>query len=86
MAECLAGLAGLIAAGDPSQTRRAIRLLAAADTQIDTSRSSWWPADQIEIERNLTLIRTVLDPETLAETWREGQAMSLAKAITDALS
>jgi hypothetical protein len=79
----LAGLAGLTAAND--QPQKAARLLAAAEAQLRASGSSWWPADQVEIERNLTLIRTALDQETFAAVWLESQAMSLAEAVVEVL-
>jgi hypothetical protein len=69
----LAGLVSLTIAQNPSQA------------QLRTSKSSWWPADQVEIERNLALIRAALDPETCAAVWLEGQAMSLAEAVVEVL-
>lgn len=86
MTECVGGLAGLLATREPAQAKRAARLLAAAEAQLHSARSSWWPADQVEFDRHLSRLLATLDPETLASTWHEGQAMSLAEAITDALS
>jgi tetratricopeptide (TPR) repeat protein len=84
MAECVAGLASLAVVQD--QPQQAARLLAAAEAQLRAAGASWWPADQVEYERNLALIRTVLDPETFDTAWTQGQAMSLAEAIAEALS
>jgi hypothetical protein len=84
MAEGLAGLAGLAAAQGRPHAKRAARLLAAAEAQVHKSRASWWPADQMEYDRNLALIRAALDQETFAASWAEGQTMSLAEAITEA--
>lgn len=86
MAECLAGLAGLAVAQGQPNARRAARLLAAAEAQLHTSGASWWPADQVEYERNLAVIQATLDQETLAVSWTQGQAMSLTEAIADASS
>ncbi|MDX1523304.1 MAG: tetratricopeptide repeat protein, partial [Anaerolineae bacterium] len=83
MAECLAGLGGSQAAQNHPQT--AARLLAVAESQIHTSGASWWPADQVEYDRNLTLIQAALDEETFARAWAEGQALSLAEAIAEIL-
>ncbi len=82
MAECLAGLAGLAIRQDRPQ--QAVRLLAAAESQICTSGASWWPADQVEYERSLALIQAALDQETFVVNWDEGQAISLSQAISDA--
>jgi tetratricopeptide (TPR) repeat protein len=85
MAECVAGLASLAVAQGQSHAKRAARLLAAAEAQLRAAGASWWPADQVEYERTLALIRTALDPETFAAAWTQGQAMSLTEAITEAL-
>lgn len=77
--ECLAGLASLAAA--QGQPQGAARLLAAAEAQLSASGAAWWPADRVEYERNLSAIQAALDQETLAATWAEGQAMTLAEAI-----
>jgi tetratricopeptide (TPR) repeat protein len=84
MAEGLAGLAGLAAAQGRPHAKQAARLLAAAEAQVHKSRASWWPADQMEYDRNLALIRAALDQETFAASWAEGQTMSLAEAIAEA--
>lgn len=86
MAECLAGLAGLLAAQRRPDAQRAARLLAAAESQLQLSGSSWWPADQGEIDRNLARIRAALDRESFSAVWAQGRAMSLAEAIAEALS
>lgn len=85
MAECLAGLAGLVAAQGQAHAQQAARFLAAAEAQIRASGSSWWPADRIEVQRNLTLIQAALDSETFTAAWTQGQALSLAQAIAEAL-
>lgn len=85
MAECVAGLAGLAAAQDRPHLKRAARLLAAAEAQLRAAGASWWPADQVEYERTLALIQAALDPETFTAAWTQGQAMSLAEAISEAL-
>ena len=79
IAECLAGLAGLMA--EEGQPRRAAALLAAAATLLNTFGAAWWPADRVEYERNLAATRAALNKESFGAAWAEGQAMTLEGAI-----
>jgi tetratricopeptide (TPR) repeat protein len=83
MAECLAGIAGLAAQNRPQW---AARLLAVAETQLRSSGGAWWPADQVEYNYNLAIIRAALDEATLDEAWTAGQAMTLEQAIASVLN
>ncbi len=44
-----------------------------------------YPAQRIEIERNIAVARAHLDEATWQAAWAEGQAMSMEQAITYAL-
>lgn len=83
IAECLAGMAGLAAL---NRSQWAARLLSAAETQLRSSGGAWWPADQVEYNYNLAIIRATLDEATLDELWTDGQAMSLEQAIAYVLN
>jgi predicted ATPase len=83
IAECLAGLAVLWAGRGAS--RRAARMLGAAQGLLDAAGAAWWPADRVEIERSLAALRSELDEETFAAAWDAGQAMTLEQAIADAV-
>ena len=83
LAECLAGLAGL--ALEQSQLQRAGRLLGMAESLLGTLGAAWWPADRIEYERTLAILRTNLDDEAFVAVWTEGAALTLEQAIVYAL-
>lgn len=79
IAECLAGLGGLAAAqGD---YRHSIPLLAASESLLHSFGAAWWPADRIEVERNLELVRVAVEPDEFEALWLIGEKFSLEEAV-----
>jgi predicted ATPase/Tfp pilus assembly protein PilF len=79
VAECLAGLAGLLA--DQGEPQRAAQFLSAAEAAMSALGAAWWPADQVEYDRNLSTIRAALDEDSFDKAWAEGQALELEVAV-----
>jgi predicted ATPase len=79
IAECLAGLASLRVAG--GQPERAAKLLGAAQATLSASGAAWWPADRVEVERNLAAIRAGMDEDVFTAAWEAGAVMTLEGAI-----
>lgn len=63
------------------QPERAVRLIAAGDTQLAAIGSRRAPGDQREIDKMITLVRDQLDDETFDRLRAEGESMSLEDAI-----
>jgi len=80
IAECLAGLAGLFA--EVGSLEKAAQLLSAASAIQDESGAAWWPADRVEVERNLALIKAALDEPAFEAAWTAGKGMTIDQAIT----
>lgn len=84
IAECLAGLAGVLAA--LKQPQRAARLLGAAEAQFEVSGAATSRANLSDSARTLTMVRAGMDESALAAEWATGRALSLEQAITEALA
>lgn len=84
VARCLIGFARIAEA--ENFLERAVRLLGAAETQIEAS-GTWWEkdVDQGERERLAKFLPTQLDEETFAAIWAEGRAMTVDEAVAFAL-
>jgi predicted ATPase/DNA-binding XRE family transcriptional regulator len=84
VARCFIGLASIMTA--QNNVEKAVRLLAAAETQIETN-GTWWDEDvaQAERERLVKLLPTLLDEETYATNWVQGRVMTLEQAFALAL-
>jgi non-specific serine/threonine protein kinase len=75
--------AGAIGAtGDPA---RAARLFGAAAALLEPMGVGLEPADQPEYERDLTFVRSQLDPETFQDCWNEGCSMAFEQVVALAL-
>ena len=89
MAECLVGLAGVIAAGDDTepgpQALKAARLLAVAEAHFASSGAAMWPADRIEYERNVASVRARLGAVAFEKAWEKGRTMNMEQAVAYAL-
>ena len=83
IAECLAGVAGVLAA--QGQVARGARLFAAAEALRETAGAALWPANRIEHDRSLALLHESLDEATFAAAWAAGRSVSTDQAITEAL-
>jgi predicted ATPase len=79
IAECLAGLAGLFA--EQGSVEKAAQLLSAASAIQDETGAAWWPADRVEVERNLALIKAALDEPAFEAAWTAGRSMTIDRAI-----
>jgi predicted ATPase len=79
IAECLAGLAGLKA--QQGQTEWGAIMLSAAESVLKITGGAWWPADRVEVERNLAMLRSALPADEFAEAQKTGEAMNLDQAI-----
>ena len=79
IAECLASIAGLWS--DRGQNHRAAKLLGAAQTILDETGASWWPADRVDVERNLEKVRQSLMQTQFSTAWETGTKMDLSAAI-----
>jgi len=79
MSECLAGLAGLRARQGQSQW--GATMLSAAESLLQVTGGSWWPADRVEVERNREMIRSALDETELTAAQERGRAMTLEQAL-----
>ena len=87
MAECLAGMA-VVAVGraaEPERVKRAARLLGVGEAQFQAIGAAMWPADRLERERVVAVLRTVLSEEVFVAAWAEGRAMPLEQAVAYAL-
>jgi len=59
--------------------------LGAAQALIENTDAVIGPADRIEVERDISAVRTQLGEEAFAPAWAEGRAMTLDQAIAYAL-
>jgi tetratricopeptide (TPR) repeat protein len=83
IAECLAGVAGVLAA--QGLAAHGARLLGVAETLRESAGAALWPANRIEYDRSLTLLHESLDEATFAAAWVAGQSVPTDRAITEAL-
>jgi predicted ATPase len=79
MAECLAALASLWA--ERGQLEGATTLLGVAEAQLTATGATWWPADRVEYEKNLKVLRNSLGEDEFTTAWNSGQAMKLDAAL-----
>lgn len=83
MAECVAGLAGLVAASEPERTAR---LFGAASAIVSAMGSQLNPSNQDDYDYALAIARARLGNQAFDAAWAEGQSMTLEQAIVDAAS
>jgi len=67
--------------GALGQPERAVRLLAAGDSQMAALGSRQQPVDQVLVDRLIAMVREKLDDDTFDRLWAEGEAMSLEDTI-----
>lgn len=79
MAECLASMAGLWS--ERGQILPAAKILGAAQALLDATGAKWWPADRVEVERNLKHLRLSLGAPQFEAAWEEGKKMNLETAL-----
>lgn len=68
-----------------SDWERAARLLAWADTMRESVSSARPPIEQAEVNQDIALIQSQLDPATLSTAQATGRTMTMEQAIADAL-
>ncbi len=83
IAESLAGIAGVSAAS--GQLERAARLFGTSQRLLDAMGTEPWPANRIEVERSLVLLRKGMDDENFRTAQEAGRQMNLSEAVEDAL-
>ncbi|MFN2188931.1 MAG: protein kinase domain-containing protein, partial [Candidatus Promineifilaceae bacterium] len=75
----LAMLAGpTVEKGD---ARRAARLLGASEVVFERMAVKLQPADQVEVDRSIELVRSALAPDEFKRYWDEGRDLSFEEAI-----
>lgn len=79
----LAMLAGPVAA--QGQAERAARLLGASEAIFEGMSVNLQPADRVEIDGYIAIVRRQLDPDQFQQTWAEGRNMTFEEAIRYAL-
>jgi non-specific serine/threonine protein kinase len=80
----VAGLAGI--AGLTKEPKRAARLFGAVQTALATLGIILDAIDRSDLDRDIQMVKTQLDPTEFATLWEEGCTMSLERAIEYALS
>ena len=79
IAECLVGIAGvLVALGHPEESAR---LFGAAEVLFETLSLVFWPANRLEYDRNLGLLRDSVAESVLSAAWEAGRAMTVEQAV-----
>ena len=84
IAECLAGIGAVLTC--QGKAERGARLFGAAEILRERAGAVLWPANRMEYERSLALLRNSLDGSALAAAWAAGGAMPTEQVITEALS
>jgi len=80
---CVEGLAGVAWACRLSE--RAARMFGAAQGLRESISAALPLADQLELDQNVTAVRSQMGKKAFAAAWAEGRAMTLEKAIEYAL-
>ncbi len=80
MAECLASIARLWST--QGKFEPAVKLLSAAQALLAATGAAWWPADRVEVERDLGILRQSMVTAQFDTAWEAGRKMSLAAAIS----
>ena len=80
--DCLAGLAGVaIQFGHPEE---GARWLAASEKAKQEIGTTWWPANHIAYQRQLSRLHEQLDDATFQATWEQGHALTIERALSEA--
>ena len=87
MANCLAGLAGVMiaTANHAAAVGRAVQLLGAAEALRDRLGVPLQVADRREWDRSTAAARAKLEEATVAAAWSQGRTLSLEQALTYAI-
>jgi predicted ATPase/DNA-binding XRE family transcriptional regulator len=84
--DCLAGFAAVL--GIIAKAEEAARLFGAVESLLDSIEMRGYraPADQVEFDHYLAVVRAQLDEATFTSAWAEGRAMTPQQAIELALT
>lgn len=83
MADCLDGLAGVLAA--MGQPERAARLFGAAEAARESLGVTIWPGNAADYELNLSLVRDALDDDKRKAAWNAGRTIALHETVAELL-
>jgi len=79
IAECLAGIATVITA--QGREFDGARLLGAAEIAREKAKAVLWPANQVEYDRSLAILRETMAEADLAAAWNMGRAMPTEEVL-----
>ena len=82
-AECVAGLACLVA---ETQPQRSARLVSAAEAAVEAMESHLSPSSQADREQALATARSRLGDDAFGAAWRQGRSLVLEQAVAEALA
>jgi tetratricopeptide (TPR) repeat protein len=82
IAECLAGIAGVLTLQGHFDC--AGKLFGAAEALREAAGVVQWPANQMEYERSLTLLRNLMAEEELKTAWDQGRRQPVGQSIQEA--
>jgi DNA-binding CsgD family transcriptional regulator len=82
VSDCLAGLAGVaILYGRPE---KGAQWLSASERAKQALGTTWWPANQIAYQRQLSQLHEQLDETTFQAAWERGRTLTIAQASAEA--
>jgi hypothetical protein len=82
IAECLVGVGGAFIG--QGRFDEGAQLLGAAEALREAAGAVLWPANQLEYDRLLARLRSVMDQTGLRQTWSAGRLMSVERAVAAA--
>ena len=82
MAECMAGIASVLTL--QGHLECAGRLFGAAEAMREAAGVILWPANLMEHERSLALLRNSMNEEILSAAWTQGRTQPVGQSIQDA--
>ncbi len=83
IAECLAGIAGVLAT--QGQAERGARLFGVSEALRETASADLWPANRVEHDRLLALLHESLGENLFAAAWAAGRSVPTERAVREAL-
>lgn len=84
IAECLTGIASVLLV--TGKVDDAARLFGASEALRETLGAVLWPANRMEYDRDLALLRKSMEAEPLAAAWACGGNMPMDQAIAEAIN
>jgi tetratricopeptide (TPR) repeat protein len=82
VAECLAGIANVLTL--QGHLECAGKLFGAAEAMRETAGVVLWPANQMEYERSLALLRNSMEAEKLITAWSQGRSQPVELSVQEA--